>query len=247
MSQNVVSLIVGLVVIAMGVLALIKIFRITGVVGFPIHKEHEFLLKLEKAGLDEKLMQEVIESKSNLAAKKMIDVVRSFLATGRLEHLLLIEDDIPIKTELFISDLLFSNEGPVRLSFHSNFSQRVLRQVPYKVKPFNGSLRRTRLTADISDSEILKELGNPRPFSVAEFAAITYDLLSRQQKGEGNNLLNDGMGNIFYVELQNGVILNLFVDWNAGWYVGAFDVDMKNKECWAQGTDIFSRSENISV
>lgn len=46
-----------------------------------LHKEHEVLLKLEKAGLDDDLSQKIIESKGNALAKKMIEAVRTALYT----------------------------------------------------------------------------------------------------------------------------------------------------------------------
>lgn len=211
-----------------------------------VHKQHEFLLKMEKAGLNEKLMQEIIESKNNTVAIKMMDIACSFLAVERLKNLTLIAD-VPVKTNLFIRDLLLFSEGSVKVSFYEDFIGKVFRQVPYKINPFNGRLRRTRLTKDMRDCEILKELGDPKPFSVSEFAAIIYDLLSRQQNEGGKDLLGDGMGNIFYIELKDGTMLSLLVDWKAGWHIDAFDVDFKSDKHWVEGTDIFSRSPDVIV
>jgi hypothetical protein len=42
-----------------------------------VHKEHELLLKLEKAGLNEELAQEVIDSKGNNLAIKMVRLITS--------------------------------------------------------------------------------------------------------------------------------------------------------------------------
>jgi hypothetical protein len=40
-----------------------------------VHKEHEFLLRLETAGLDNQLAQKVIESKDNDLAAKVIHLI----------------------------------------------------------------------------------------------------------------------------------------------------------------------------
>jgi hypothetical protein len=42
-----------------------------------VHKEHEFLLKLEKAGLTDELAQRVIDSESNALASKVVRLIRT--------------------------------------------------------------------------------------------------------------------------------------------------------------------------
>jgi len=44
-----------------------------------VHTEHEFLLKMEKAGLDEEQAQAVIESGKNKLAQELVDLIRSHL------------------------------------------------------------------------------------------------------------------------------------------------------------------------
>ena len=51
----------------------------------PLHREHEVLLKLEKAGLDENLSQKIIESKENKLAKLMIASVSN--GVGLVTHI----------------------------------------------------------------------------------------------------------------------------------------------------------------
>ncbi|MFA5355561.1 MAG: hypothetical protein WC302_02455 [Candidatus Paceibacterota bacterium] len=42
-----------------------------------VHKEHEILLKLEDAGIDDMLAQKIIDSKSNYLAKKIVRLVKN--------------------------------------------------------------------------------------------------------------------------------------------------------------------------
>ena len=42
-----------------------------------VHKEHEFLLKLEAAGLTDELAQKVIDSKDNKMAERIVYLIRN--------------------------------------------------------------------------------------------------------------------------------------------------------------------------
>jgi hypothetical protein len=42
-----------------------------------VHKEHEFLLKLEAAGLNDELAQRVIDSKGNELAARVVQLIHS--------------------------------------------------------------------------------------------------------------------------------------------------------------------------
>ena len=77
MNTNIVSFLIfgSLLIVAFSVGFYLILKRFFFVSTLSIHQKHEVLLKLEKAGLDEKLSQKIIESRGNEIAKKMIKII----------------------------------------------------------------------------------------------------------------------------------------------------------------------------
>ncbi len=207
-----------------------------------LHKEHEVLLKLEKAGLNEELSQKIIESKGNVLAKKMIEAVTATVGSSpALKYLKPITNSIPIATQPFQRDSFFKN-GPVKLYLWDSFKDLILKAIPDLVPAFQGNLRSTQLSKNMYDSEILTELGHPKPFSLLEFTAILSHLLMKQPEGEEGKLLVNGYATIFYVELEDGRVVAVYAGWRAGaraWSLRAFAF---GAGFWYGGDRVFSRS-----
>ncbi len=159
----------------------------------------------------------------------------------KLKHLQLITDSIPIITPSFQRDSFFKN-GPVKLYIWDSFRDRILKAIPDTIPAYEGSLRQTQLSKNMYDSEILTELGHPKPFSLLEFTAILSHLLMKQPEGEEGKLLVNGYATIFYVELEDGRVVAVYAGWRAGaraWSLRAFAF---GAGFWYGGDRVFSRS-----
>ncbi len=160
-------------------------------------------------------------------------------ATSALKSLNLIAENIQIATSSFTKDSFFRN-GPVKLWFGDNFKNWVLPGIQSTISSFNLSLKQTKLTKAMLDSEILSELGDPKPFTPSEFAAIIRELISKQPQGEDGPLLTNGYANIFYVKLEDERVVAVCADWHFYyrlWSLNANDLDGRR---WHGGHCVFS-------
>lgn len=208
----------------------------------------EFLTNLykevvKKGGKEEDIF-EVLKTGSDLIPEFAKMVVETANKGKRLslKYLKLITNNIAVKTDSFSKDSFFK-KGPVKLCFGTNFNKLILKAIPETVLVFEGFLRKTQLTKNMFDSEILAELNNSQPFTVSEFAAIICELLSRQPKGEDGQLLNKNCANIFYVKLEDGRVVAVDVYWavcyDRKWSLDAFGLG----DVWQNhGYCVFSRS-----
>ncbi len=207
----------------------------------------EFLTNLykgvvKKGGTEEDILK-ALKTGSDLIPKFAEMIVETANRGGKLslKYLKLLADNIAVKTDGFSKDSFFKN-GPVKLYFWDSFKNQILKAIPDSIPAFEGLLRKTQLTRNMFDSEILAELNNPQPFTVSEFAALIRELLSKQPKGEDGQLLNNGYANIFYVKLEDARVVVVDVSWLSGgreWYPRAYAL---GDGCWDDGRCAFSRS-----
>lgn len=150
--------------------------------------------------------------------------------------------NIVVKTSASVKSSFFKTDGAVKLYFWDNFKSWILSAIPEEIPAFEGTVLKTQLTRSMKDSDIHKELVNPTPFAVVEFAAIIIHLLLKQAKGEDGVLLNNGYANIFYVQLADGRVGAVGVCWcsdDQGWGFRACDL---GGGTWLGGHAVFSRS-----
>lgn len=165
-----------------------------------------------------------------------------------LNKLILIQRDIVVVTEPFAKNSFFATNGPVKLLFGEGFSKLILDDVPDTVPAFQGKIMETRIdfSKGMFDSEILNELGYPKPFSPGESAAIVHNLIVKQPNGEEGTLPRNGLPNIFYVhvkhpQLKDGCVQGVYVRRQI--YPGAwvFETSYFPYGKWQIGHCIFSR------
>jgi hypothetical protein len=203
-----------------------------------LHKE------VVKLGGSEERMFEKMKTGSGLAKEiaKLIVAGANGAKNLALKSLKLIEDGIAVMGEVFKKSSFFTADGPVKLWFGDNFKKWVLSAIPDSIPAFQGKLLKTQLTEYMYDSAILKELGQPNPFTVGEFAAIIRDLLTKQPNGEDGTFLTNGYANIFYVKLDDGRVVAVDVRWRSDsreWRLSAYDLADGG---WHDGDCVFSRS-----
>lgn len=201
-----------------------------------------FFKELKKRGITEERMFDALKSKDDLIpqmAEKCADLI---LGTERLtlKYLVLIVQGVQISAEAFSKSSFFANRP--KLYFWNNFKNCVLSKIPDVIPAFTGSVTKTKLSRGMYDKEILGELGNPTPFTVAEFATIIKSLIGKQSKRENGDLSNDGDANIFYVELADRTVVVVSVYWDGDlreWHFNVFSLD---RDRWSDGSYVFSRS-----
>ncbi len=131
--------------------------------------------------------------------------------------------------------------GKSNFWFGDNFKSLILSQIPETIPAFSGTLSKLLLTKPIYDSEMQAETDS-KPFSVAEFAAIIRHLILSQPNGEDGDLLNNGYGNIFHVQLGDNRVVAVRVDWDScrrEWVFRANDFDIDG---WSGGYCLFVRN-----
>lgn len=192
--------------------------------------------------IDTEVAQQIIDDPRRAGLNFTEFLKRLGVLPRALKSLKLIEDGIAVVGEVFKKSSFFTADGSVKLWFGDNFKKWILSAIPDSIPAFQGKLLKNQLTEYMYDSAILKELGQPNPFTVGEFAAIIRDLLSKQPKGEGGTLVVNNYTNIFYVQLEDGRVVAVSVRWDADdreWRLGASDLDDVR---WAGGHDVFARS-----
>lgn len=212
-----------------------------------VHQEHELLLKLESAGLNDQLAQLVIDSKKNKLAKQLVEFLssgnfpstteetQSVSVTPLLEFLK--EADVAGSEKFIAADhFKTGNDAGVKFwGFGSNFTENFLAKAEENVP--SAKLRLFKLKKSSVDKPIRDELGSDR-----EETTLTYlwELLSKQSKGESGVLLTNGYANIFYIRGCDGTLWAVFASWDSvgGWFVGAVSVGSRNE--WDAGLRVFS-------
>lgn len=198
-------------------------------------KAHEFFLALKKAGFSEELIQEVINSKDNAMAKKMLaaislkklednegDSIKEIEAKAKANIL-----SFPVQptADYFIVNKRISTKvnkkSLIKISFIDyGFNRRFVRIIE---QPSAGSII---YGCDISEKGVDSPLyiamnsQGKSPIMLAEI----YQLLLAQPNGEDGIMLNNGFGNVFFVGCQPGDKMAIVLFWNvAGWVIRSFN------------------------
>lgn len=204
----------------------------------------EFLTNLYKEvvkkGGTEEMVFEALKTNSDLIPKfaEMIVGAGNNVQNLSLKNLEFIAN-IAVKTDTFLRDSFFKN-GSVKLYFWDNFVNWILKSMPDEIPVFEGNLSKNRLIKAMCDSEILKELNNPKPLTIPEFAAIIRYLLLKQPNGENGDLPNNGCANIFHVQLEDNLIVAVDVYWDSGSREWRLRADGLDDNGWRDGHCVFS-------
>lgn len=97
--------------------------------------------------------------------------------------------------------------GVTNFWFSDEFKSKILAVASAIINPVAITLEKCKLSKDMYDSAIMIELGNPPAFSVDSCLAYLKELISKQPKGEIGELLTNGYSNIFYVKLEDRVVV----------------------------------------
>ncbi len=215
-------------------------------------RAHEFFLALKKAGLNDEIIKEVINSKDNEKAKKMLAAISAEPvkkdSTKNVQNEALILSYvfsftvIPANTEKFVAKDNFivdtSNNAKVKISYlGDNFNEWFLKKAE---EPFPGSTIYGReLNKNSVNSPVLAELGGHEKAETT--LTELYTAMKVQPNGEKGALLNNGFANIFYVRDINNILRAVYVLWDGdGWIVGACSVE--GPDAWDAGFLVFSRN-----
>ena len=202
----------------------------------------DFLVKFFKAvrklGGDEQSIYDAFTDDSKIS--EMAKIVVCSAKNLKLKLLKLVQSGIKAASTAFKKS--FFTEGPVKFYIWNNFSNWILKNAPEEIPEYACNLSKYQLTERMYDSQILDELGQPKPFTVLEFLAVLKRLVEKQPNGEEGILLNNGYANIFYVILPDGCVVAVSVRWGSGsreWLCNASDLD---DDRWYGGRCVFSRS-----
>lgn len=171
---------------------------------------------------------------------------KAFMAATKvlaLEFLALVEEGIVVAATTFkVKDFFRHCSGTLKLYIHDNFKNWILDNAPETAEFAGEILSKFKLTKNMYDSEICKELGDSEPFTIAELLGILRSLIEKQPNGKEGTLLNNGYANIFYVKLPNGKTVAVGARWDSDdseWHLFAWEFD---DDDWHEGNVAFSRS-----
>lgn len=221
-----------------------------------IGKAHEFFLALKKAGFTDELIQEVINSKDNAMAKKMLVAVSvEVVAESKSEN---VQEIKPVLSAVILAFTVFptttrfvaknkfivdtSKKAEVKISFlGDNFRNWFLGKTE---DPFAGStIHGRKLEKNSVDGPILSELGGNEAAETT--LAETYAMMLAQPNGESGELLNNGDANIFYVRDIDGTLRAVRVYWYGdGWRVRSYSV--KDSLDWNADGRVVSRNSLVA-
>lgn len=175
------------------------------------------------------------------SAKKICEIAKIIVGTVsdlKLKFLELVQSGIKVATSVFNKSRF--TKGSVKYYIWDNFQNWILNKAPASIPAFEGTLTKFRLTKPMTDAEIRAEIGEGA-FSISEVLAIIAALTERQPNGEEGDLFMNGNTNIFYVQLEDRVVV-VFVHWYSDsreWCLHAFDLGARG---WDAGHCVFSRS-----
>lgn len=179
--------------------------------------------KITKA-LGSKLTKGLLKKKLSAMWKEILSEVKVLT----LEFLTLVEEGIIVaSTTLRIKDFFRHRSGTPKLYIQDNFKNWILDNAPETIEFGGETLSKFKLTKNMYDSEICKELGDPEPFTVSELLGTLKSLIGKQSRGEDGILLTNGYANIFYVKLEDGRTVAVHAFWDsadAEWNLYAWGV-----------------------
>ncbi|HLD86008.1 MAG TPA: hypothetical protein VJA28_00985 [Patescibacteria group bacterium] len=200
-----------------------------------VHQEHEFLLKMEQAGLGSDEAQSVIESPDNKLAGQIVVNIRSDYLSNRLLEPVS-SSNVPAIKEFVAKDYFKVGETDgVKIAYLDNdFIQNFLDKTEHNVQA--ASLKVFRLKKDSFGRQIIIALGRKHKTALAHL----WELLKAQPKGEAGVLLTNGYANIFYIRNTDNILWAVRVRWGGdGWYVCAPSVEYPFRS--DAGSQVFGR------
>lgn len=187
-----------------------------------VHKEHELLLKLETAGLDNNLAQLIIDSRNNKIALKIINLLQSEVITQTSAQAKLLKpvDKIIFEgTKKFEANQYFTkkNSDGVKFSYvDHDFDFHLRNKIEQNVK--TTTLKAFMLKKDMSYPETMATLGP----EIETTLYCLWNLLKQQPRGEKGTLLTNGERNYFFIRDMRERLLVLSVSWSSGWVMNVY-------------------------
>ena len=135
----------------------------------------------------------------------------------------------------------FTANNSISFSFGDNFKNWLLSK-EFKYAERKGNLLKRDLPRNMADEEIFKEFKIQPYSSISEGLSEIRDLLEKQSKGNKGELLVKGYWNIFYVKLEDGETVVVFLSWHSDirdWDLFANRLGVGK---WHEGHRVFFRS-----
>ena len=200
-----------------------------------VHQEHEFLLKMEQAGLGSDEAQSVIESPDNKLAGQIVVNIRSDYLSNRLLEPVSSSNVPAIKEFVAKEHFKLGESAGVKISYlGDNFNDHFLKKREENITEV--MLKSFKLTQASLSPPIITALGDNHETYLAQL----WELLKLQPQGETGILLTNGYVNIFYIRDADGILWAVCVRWfGDGWCVYAGSVE--DPYWWRAGDQVFGR------
>ncbi len=114
-----------------------------------------------------------------------------------------------ISPQMFIKDMFLQKQG---FRFGREFNEWILPEIPNGISgnsSFEGELMIFGLSRPMTDLQIMKDMGNPKPFTIDEFISIVNSLVIEDENEDDLSKKNNLSFNklLFYVRLKNRQVL----------------------------------------
>lgn len=154
------------------------------------------------------------------------------------QHFSIVNSNIQIPKATFNKDKFFNKEF---IWMSDSFQKNILPEIEQEITSANYALTSLQLTQSLSDFNIRKDIGEDEVVTPHQWAQEMCTLMNQQSSGQEGPLLTSGYANISYVQLSNGTILAVSVDWLAGscqWHCDMWEL---GDDIWAAGDGFFVR------
>ena len=179
--------------------------------------------ELKKRNVTEEMIFDALKSKKDLIPQ-MAEKIADLIAGAKVS----------------ISSF-FQPNGPCKLYFGDNFKNWILSKMT-ETFPESPKSKKNILPKRMIDEEIIKEFKIQPYKSIPELLSVFYDKITKQPNGEDGELLNNGYANLFYLQLEDRVVV-VSVGWYSdvrGWFLIANDLsDFRSNE----GRCVFSAAD----
>ncbi len=168
-------------------------------------------------------------------------VKRGFVVSEK--RLKLIAENVSVSTRSFERDQFFDEVLHFGFTeFKETFTAEILSAMPQEIPSFGGTLSVVEIIRDISDLDILSELGCPRLFNASEFAGVVSGLLMHGYN-PASGFLSDRFPNVIHVDTGKVFAVGLRPsreEGSPGWFFDVYPVE--GNSSWVAGCRVFFHS-----
>lgn len=205
-------------------------------------------------GGDDQMTYDAIKSDSQLRrefAKLIVEDSESSRLVSDLKEIKIFEPSFPKEPFFSGKTPLFRKKGLVRFYFwNDGFRERVMEEIPSIIPSLSITLRKDEFVKYARYSRCMKELGNPQPLRVPEFAGVIHNLFLRSQRNipevlfEGYYKKKKPISNLFPIMLRDGklLIINIYRTTDE-WSLMIGEVKNNEYHLFTRGSCIFSRCQ----